>query len=323
MAVPKKTLAIVNPKAAGGQAARRWTKIARLLNERLGPVDSRFTQRRGEAIELTGQALHDGYDLIIAVGGDGTANEIVNGFFHDGRLARPTARLGFIPIGTGGDLQRTLQVPLDPEQAVEVLAQGCPLEIDIARARLAGYQGAPIDRYFINLLSFGMGGDVSVRAKSFPRWFGGKTAFLGATLLVFLNFKGKHVRLALDGAPQPEGFFITNIAIGNGRYHGGGMHPCPRAVMNDGWLEVTTIDRLGMFELLRDLPVLYCDDIYRHPKVRHFRARRIRAESEEVTRIEVDGEALGTLPLEIEVLPERLSVLVAPDSPLRSGGHSV
>jgi diacylglycerol kinase (ATP) len=165
-----------------------------------------------------------------------------------------------------------------------------------------------------------MGGDVAVRAKSFPRWLGGKTAFLGATLLVFLNYKGKRVRLTLDGVPQPEEFFVTNIAVGNGRYHGGGMHPCPRAVMNDGWLEVTTIDRLGMFELLRDLPVLYSADIYKHPKVRHLRAKNIRAESDELTRIEVDGEALGTLPLEIDLLPERLSVLVAPQSPLRAAG---
>jgi diacylglycerol kinase family enzyme len=252
MAGPKKSVAIVNPAAAGGRAARRWAKIDRLLRERLGPVDSRFTQRRGDAIGLTYQALREGYDLIIAVGGDGTANEIVNGFYRDGGLVRTSARLGFIPLGTGGDLQRTLQVPLDPQQAIGVLADGCPFGIDIARARLAGYEGAPVDRCFINLLSFGMGGDVSVRAKSFPRWLGGKTAFLGATLLVFLNYKGKRVRLTLDGAPQPEEFFITNIAIGNGRYHGGGMHPCPRAVMNDGLLEVTTIDRLGMFELLRD-----------------------------------------------------------------------
>jgi diacylglycerol kinase family enzyme len=92
--------------------------------------------------------------------------------------------------------------------------------------------------------------------------------------------------------------------------------------MNDGLLEVTTIDRLGMLELLRDLPVLYSDDIYKHPKVRHLRAKRIRAESGEVTRIEVDGEALGTLPLEVDLLPERLSVLVAPQSPLRTAGRS-
>jgi YegS/Rv2252/BmrU family lipid kinase len=322
MALPKKSVAIINPTAAGKLAARRWPKIDQLLRKQLGPIDTRFTQRRGDATALTYQALREGCDLIIAVGGDGTANEIVNGFYRDGKLLRPSARLGFIPIGTGGDLQRTLQVPLDLEQAVEVLATGSVLAIDIARARLTAYDGTPTDRCFINLLSLGMGGDVSVRAKSFPRWFGGKAAFLGATLLVFLNYKGKRVRLTLDGELQPEEFLVTNIAIGNGRYHGGGMHPCPRAVMNDGLLEVTTIDHLGMFELLRDLPVLYSDNIYKHPKVRHFRARRIRAESDELTRIEVDGEALGTLPLEVEVLPEKLSVIVPPGSPLTTTSHT-
>jgi YegS/Rv2252/BmrU family lipid kinase len=262
--------------------------------------------------------LRDGYDLVIAVGGDGTVNEIVNGFFRDGRPVNAGARLGFIPIGTGGDIRRTLEVPLDVEKAVEVIAQDQPLEIDVGRARFTGYDGAAVERHFINVLGFGMGGDVSVRAKSFPRWFGGKAAFLGATLLVFLNYRGKRVRLTLDGVEHPDELVITNIAIGNGRYQGGGMHPCPRAVLNDGLLEVTTIDRLSMFELLRDLPVLYSDDVYKHPKVRHFRAQRIRADSAEITRIEVDGEALGTLPLEVEVLPKQLRILVPPDSPLRS-----
>ncbi|MEX2302856.1 MAG: diacylglycerol kinase family protein [Bryobacterales bacterium] len=319
MALPKKSLAIVNPTAAGGRVAKRWSKIDHLLRKRLSFVDTRFTQRRGHATDLTQQALREGYDLVIAVGGDGTVNEIVNGFFRDGRLVNPGARLGFIPIGTGGDFRRTLQVPLDAEQAVEVIAQDQPLEIDVGRARFTGYDGAPVERYFVNVLGLGMGGDVSVRAKSFPRWFGGKTAFLGATLLVFLNYRGKRVRLTLDGAEHPDEFVITNIAIGNGRYQGGGMHPCPRAVLNDGLLEVTTIDRLSMFELLRDLPVLYSDDVYKHPKVRHFRAQRIRAASADITRIEVDGEALGTLPLEIEVLPKQLNILVPADSPLRSG----
>jgi diacylglycerol kinase (ATP) len=127
------------------------------------------------------------------------------------------------------------------------------------------------------------------------------------------------VRLTLDGVPQPQEFLITNIAIGNGRFHGGGMHPCPRAVMNDGLLEVTTIDRLTAYELVRDLPILYSDNIYQHAKVRHFRARHIRAESREVTRIEVDGEALGRLPLEVSVLPRKLPILIAPESPLLRG----
>ena len=109
---------------------------------------------------------------------------------------------------------------------------------------------------------------------------------------------------------------MLNVAVGNGNFHGGGMHVCPRAILNDGVLEVTIIDDLGILTLVKDLSYLYNGNIYAHPKVSHFRAARIVANSPETTRIEVDGEALGALPLEITVLPRRLKVLVPRESPL-------
>jgi YegS/Rv2252/BmrU family lipid kinase len=314
---PEKPVAILNPRAAGGKTSRLWPAMREALERRLGmPVTLLTTERPGHAAVLARGALDAGSTLVIAIGGDGTVNEVANGFMHNDEAVNPEARLGFIPIGTGGDLQRTLGTPSDIEQAAGIVAAGEPFIIDVGKARLTGHDGAPVERYFVNLLSFGMGGDVSVRAKNFLSPLGGKAAFLYATLAVFLTYHGKRVRLTLDGVPQPQEFLITNIAIGNGRFHGGGMHPCPRAVMNDGLLEVTTIDRLTAYELVRDLPILYSDNIYQHAKVRHFRARHIRAESDEVTRIEVDGEALGRLPLEVSVLPRKLPILIAPDSVL-------
>ena len=306
-----KAAVILNPRAAGGRAAKLWPKISQALDQRLGTVEPLFTERPDHATELTRQALARGYDLIIAVGGDGTANEVANGFLNDDEPINPTARVGFIPVGTGGDLQRTLGISSDVNEAAEAIATGVPWPIDLGKATLLSHEGKPLSRYFINLLSFGMGGDVSIRAKkNVFSGLSGKLAFLYATVAVFLTYRGKKVRVVLDGSPLPDELLIANIAIGNGRYHGGGMQPCPRAVMDDGLLEVTTIRQLGMFEFIRDLPVLYSDDIYQHPKVDHFRATRIRAESDEITRIEVDGEGLGRLPLEITVLPRILPVLV-------------
>ena len=317
MTQPEKPVAILNPRAAGGKASRRWPAMREALERRLGmPVTLLTTERPGHAAVLARGGLDAGSTLVIAIGGDGTVNEVANGFLRNDEAVNPEARLGFIPIGTGGDLQRTLGIPSEIEQAAGIIAAGVPFVIDVGKARLVGNDGAPVERYFVNLLSFGMGGDVSVRAKNFLSPLGGKAAFLYATFAVFATYRGKRVRLTLDGVPQPQEFLITNIAIGNGRFHGGGMHPCPRAVMNDGLLEVTTIDRLTAYELVRDLPILYSDNIYQHPKVRHFRARHIRAESDEVTRIEVDGEALGRLPLAVSVLPRKLPILIAPDSVL-------
>ena len=199
---------------------------------------------------------------------------------------------------------------------MEVLANGTPLRIDVGKATFPQPAGSRQSRYFINLVSFGMGGEVAARSRNFLTPFGGKLAFKWATVRVFLGYRGKSVSLTLDGVQDSSRFFITNIAVGNGRFHGCGMHPCPKAVLNDGILEVTVIDYLGMSTLIRDLPVLYSDDIYHHPKVHHLRARHILAEAEEPTQFELDGEPLGSLPLEIEVLPQRMSVLVPSASPL-------
>lgn len=310
-----KTVAILNPAAARGRTARRWPSIERMLLRAFPDLQGRFTERPGHAAELTRRAIEEGAELIIAVGGDGTVNETVNGFFGaDGRLLRPETKLGLIPIGTGSDLQRTLQIPSEAEAAVEVLRAGVTVNIDIGKARLTGHDGAPLERYFINLLSFGMGGAVAVRAKNF--FSRGRTAFFYATLAVALGYRGRSVRLTLDGEPHAAAYRIMNIAIGNGRYHGGGMHPCPRASVSDGLLDVTTIGYLNLVELIRDVRILYSDDVYRHPKARHFRARKIRADSDEATLVEVDGEALGRLPLEVEVIPKILPLIVPPGSAL-------
>jgi len=249
--------------------------------------------------------LEQGAELIIAVGGDGTLHEVVNGFLSHDAPRNPQARLGYVPMGTGGDFQRTLHAPTEPELAAAYLSEGRVTPIDVGSVRFLG----PVDetvlqRYFVNLLSFGMGGDVSVAAKNniFSK-FNGKGAFLWATLQVFFRYPGKSVDLEFDGGEMLRGVDITNVAVGNGQYHGGGMHPCPEASLTSGLLEVTIIDHLSWFELIRDLPVLYSDDIYKHPKVHRRQVRKLMARSADVTRAEVDGEAEGTLPLEITVVP--------------------
>ncbi|MBI1897651.1 MAG: diacylglycerol kinase family lipid kinase [Acidobacteria bacterium] len=305
-----KTAAIVNPRSASGKTGKRWPRIAQQLEKRLGPVDTRFTERPAHAIDLARELIDGGYDLIIAAGGDGTVNEVANGFMRDGRPVQAKAALGVLPLGTGGDFQRTIGVPSDAGKAIEILARGRRMEVDLGRAMFQGCNGARRERAFINLVSFGMGGDVAARARNFLSPVSGSAAFLWATLASFVSYQGKHVELELDGQPVPMRSSILNIAIGNGRFHGGGMHICPLAKLDDGLLEVTVADSLGWLTLIKDLPVLYSDNVYSHPKTRHFRARRVVARSAETVRIEVDGEPLGALPLEIEIVPRACQVMV-------------
>ena len=122
--------------------------------------------------------------------------------------------------------------------------------------------------------------------------------------------------LMLDESSTHLPFFITNVAIGNGQFHGGGMRPCPAAVPNDGIFDVTVIEYAGALRLLSSISMLYSGEVYAHPKVRHFEAARITAEAGKATEIEIDGEPLGTLPLEVTILPRQLRVLVSPSSSL-------
>lgn len=316
MSKPGKIAAVVNPHSAGGRTARRWPQLAHLLESRLGRVTSRFTGEQGGAIAITSGLLREGFDLVIAVGGDGTINEVANGFFHQDRLVRPEAALGILPLGTGGDFRRTLEIPVSTLEALDVLAAGHAALIDVGKATFHANSGGQSSRYFVNLVSFGMGGHVAAQSRNFMGRFGGRAAFFWATVKTFLSYRGRQVNLSLDGSATCLPFFITNVAIGNGQFHGGGMRPCPAAVPNDGVFDVTVINYAGALKLLSSISMLYTGEVYAHPKVRHFQAARILAQGESATEIEIDGEPLGTLPLEISVLPRRLRVLVPPSSAL-------
>ena len=316
MSNPGKIAAVVNPQSAGGRTAHEWPQLASMIEKRLGRFTARFTSGQGSGIAITRGLLREGFDLIIAVGGDGTVNEAANGFFDNGRLVRPDATLGILPLGTGGDFRRMLGVPADVPGAIDVLAAGVRAQIDVGKATFRDNSGGQASRYFVNLTSFGMGGHVAAHSKNFMGWFGGRAAFFWATIKTFLTYHGRQVNLLLDESSTRLPFFITNVAIGNGQYHGGGMRPCPAAVPNDGVFDVTVIEYAGALRLLSSISMLYSGEVYAHPKVRHFEAARIRAEASSATEIEIDGEPLGTLPLEITIQPRQLHVLVSHSSPL-------
>ena len=225
-----KAAAVVNPKSASGKTGKLWASLAPRINIEF----AKFTEAPGHATTLARELLEQGFDRIIAVGGDGTINEVVNGFLDNDQAINPEAELAILPIGTGSDFQRSVPA-----------REASP--IDIAKISYRAHDGSTRTRYFANLTSFGMGGEVAAGAKNFLTIFGGKAAFLYSTLKVFVTYRPKTATLILDG--QEHGpYTITNIAMGNGGFHGGGMHVCPKAHMDDGVLEVTVIEYLRMLE---------------------------------------------------------------------------
>ena len=295
---------IVNLYAGGGSARRRWPAVARLLEERLGPLAEHFTEGPGHAILLAHQLAEAGFDPLIAAGGDGTWNEVVNGVL----LSATSARVGLLPLAKGGDFARSIGLA-GPRHAVETLATGEVREVDVVRVRFRGPAGEGRERHFINIASFGLGAEAALRVGGWSRVLPGRARYLAAALPTLAAGRGFDVRLWLDDAAPAE-FHAITVALANGRYQGGGILIAPEAAIDDGLIDVTLVERVCLAEVGANLRLLYSGDIWSHPKVHHWRAVRVRAEARPTTPLELDGEPVGTPPLEAEVLPRALRLIV-------------
>ena len=284
--------------AGGGRASSFWRRAARSCLASGVEVEVIFTRRRGDAADRAAEA---GDRLVVAVGGDGTAHEVVNGLLRRHRATPPT--FGALLAGTGADLVRSVPSPRQPEEVPGWLRSGRFRKLDAARvATPAGH------RYFINAADAGIGAEVVRRAAQGPAFLGGTVNFMAAAVASLLVHRNAPVRLRLDDQPVRE-LTIRTIAVSNGRYLGGGMMMAPRARPDDGLLEVVTIGDIGRLRGIRSLPLLYRGSHDRLVEVEFASARRVEVESEEAIGVEADGELVGTTPAIFEILPGALQVL--------------
>jgi diacylglycerol kinase (ATP) len=280
-------VAIVNPHAGRGKSFQLPV-----------PAEVLETRAPGHAIELTQQAIKQGARTIIVVGGDGTINEVVNGFFEDEKTISADVELSIVPRGTGSDFIRVLN---------RAVPRGDRRMVDLMKVEYTTLDGGSKVRYSINVTSFGMGGEVAARVNRSTKPLGGRIAFLTAMLQTAWSFPGNSVALRLDNSKTIQAS-VTHVAVGNGQYHGGGMWICPGAKIDDGLLDVTVVRHLKLAELAKSLPTLYGGGIYSHPNVESHRVKHIKAASTERVAVETDGETLGYLPMEITVLPKAIRV---------------
>ncbi len=303
------TVLVVNPQSAGGKTERRWPELRATIQEAFGTFDECFTRSAGDATKLTREALRGGAELVVAVGGDGTINEVVNGFFDGEAAIAPTASFGIVPAGTGGDFIKTLGIPRDTFAAAAALKTPART-IDVGRLRYLADDGTPKVRHFINIASFGIGGLVDRYVNDSSKAFGGTVSFALATLKAGAQYKNARVRLILDGGTPKEGK-IYNVAVANGRYFGGGMKIAPDAAVDDGWFDVVTLGDFGFTDLiLRGLDI-YTGKHLANPKVTVARARKVEAvpvDGAGPVLLDVDGEAPGRLPATFELLAGALKV---------------
>jgi len=300
---------LVNPVAGSGEGEKDWEKISFLLGQNGFSFTHQFTLRKYHAIELVTEAVNQGTNKIIVVGGDGTLNEAVNGIFSQTRVAPDEILLGMIPVGTGNDWGRMFHIPSDYEEAIRILKKGQTFRQDAGLVRYMT-SGEQTSRYFINIA--GLGFDARVVQKANKQKEEGKHGVLLYFLNIFatlMNYKSTRVSIEVDGKPVFENSLLS-ISLGNGRYAGGGMLQTPDAKPDDGLLDLTVIKAMGRLRVIASLKKLYDGHILEHPMIEGFTGKRIRIDSDPPIYVETDGESLGHTPVEFEILPKSLQVVV-------------
>jgi YegS/Rv2252/BmrU family lipid kinase len=303
---------VVNPQSQNGALGRRWPELAGVIRREL-PFDEVRTRGPGDATRLTREALAGGADRVVAIGGDGTINEVINGFFEGDKLVRAGAQLGVLPFGTGGDFRKSIHMPRDPSAAARILARGRTRRIDVGLLELTGHDGHPTTRVFANIASFGISGLVDQLVNTTTKALGGRISFMIATARAGLRYKNQRVRLVFDGAEDAAvEATINTVAVANGRYFGGGMYIAPKAELDDGQFDVVVLGDLSPVDMIVNGPRIYSGTHLKLPRVSSRRCKTMRAEpvDGDAVELDVDGENPGILPASFRILPAALDLVV-------------
>jgi len=308
---PKHTVVVVNPTAGAGRFANARDALAQKLRAGLGACEVLFTKARGDATELAAQAHAGGATTVVSLGGDGTHNEVINGLMRSGC---PTdVQFGVLSGGTGGDFCRNTVGGHDLDAGIRSLTESAARRIDIGFTRYRTDTGSPGESYFLNIASCGVSGLVCRLVEKSGKRFGGGVAFYLATMRALWRYKPARVRLVLDDQPigDAAGTDITNVAVCNGQFAGGGMKFGPNASLNDGKLDITIIRPISLLGQVFHTPKLYKGRLEDMPLVSQHRGQRLQVEpvGDNPAYIEFDGEAPGFAPAEFSILPAALPVL--------------
>jgi len=306
-----KTTVIINPYAGNGRTEKLWPDIEAALKQSIGPFQTEQTKSQGDAVLLTRKALEDGTTRIVAVGGDGHLNEVLNGFIENDVQLNPQASLSFVMSGTGCDFQRSLGISGKWQNAVAELKDAKVRKIDVGKVTYTAADKTQKIRYFDNIASFGLSGAVDhyIDNSRLGNYLGGTMLFLWATIKTVFSHPNQAIRYRIDDGPQEE--IRTRLSLlANGRYFGGAMHAAPEAELDDGLLDLLMLKEISLARFLWHLPKIYKGTHLELPEIHFQKVRKFTAESSEQVILDIDGESPGYLEATFEVLPKILNLQV-------------
>ncbi len=304
-----KVYLVVNPKSANGETGRAWDSIFAQVKRTVPSAEAALTQGPMHAARLAKDALKAGFDCITAVGGDGTINEVVNGFFENGKAINPNAALAVLPQGTGGDFRKTPGWGPDVASAIARLGTDRTEPFDVGVVDFISHDGSKASRYFANICSFGASGKVDREVNRTTKRLGGKASFMLGSVKALLRYKDATCRVSLDGKPA-QVMSVTTLSVANGKYFGGGMKVCPNALTNDGIFDVTLWSGYTLADFALRQGRIYDGTHVTMKGTSTMRCTTLRAESDEEVLIDCDGEQPGRLPCEMRLLPAAIRLKV-------------
>lgn len=299
---------VINPIASKGKGLKEWPEIEKRLKKSRINFEYSFTKYHRHSEEIFKYASERGYRKFIAVGGDGTANELCNAIMNTDNPR--DYLLTMIPVGTGNDWGRTVGIPNNLE-IIENLENGKVIAQDVGKVTFRDSENVEQSRYFLNVAGMGFDAVVTSRANKFGKIFRGAISYLFPLFLTIITYRSKKVEIICDEYHHKICKLFT-MAVGIGKFNGGGMQILPNASYNDGFFDVTVVRDISNLRVLLNVGLVYNGKILRHPKVDGYRAKKVRVKDlgEGKIPLEVDGEFLGYSPFEFEIIENTLNVLV-------------
>lgn len=296
---------IANPRAGQGKVEKHLPAIERALADAGLAYRIVRTTHPGHATEAARTALRSGERYLVAAGGDGTVNEVLNGMLDDGVPLAADAVLGIVAAGSGCDIVRSFSLPGDAVRASHHLVSQAVRRIDVGKVTFMS-GSAEVTRYFANIAEAGLGAAVVARTATLPALLGPAKYFCGFWL-VLPRFHPAAVRVDADG--RLFEWRAHNVVVANCRFYGGGMQISPKSEPDDGLLDVLVMvgPKTDAFTMV---PRIYKGSHLPHPNVAELQASRVRLETDPPLQIEADGEILGTTPATFEVIPKAIQVKV-------------
>jgi diacylglycerol kinase (ATP) len=305
---------VVNPRAGRGAVSRGWPAVRTVLDDGGVAYDVTITERPGHGTDAARRAVEDGCTFVVAVGGDGTVHEVINGLMADDGPRNPATVLGVVAAGSGCDFVKTFGLSQDPADAAQhLLGDGLWGKIDVGRIRCTGRDGSPHTRWFANIAEAGIGAEVVDAASRMPKFLGG-SVYRIAALKTIATFKPKAAPITIHGRTtrgkhgedetlselKRDGAF-SMLVVANGQFFGGGMRVAPRAVPGDGLFDVQ-VSHGPRGEAVKAMQKMFRGEHIPSPHIAEYLASSVRVDGDAPILIEADGEVVGTTPATFDVV---------------------